>query len=519
MKMLRAAWIAALFLLATAISAFAGDVTLISRDGSIKITGTLLGFDGEFYRVDTEFGVLTVDGSGVNCDGPGCPTLGAYVAEFSISGPPEMGDVLLPALIEGFALNSGYALTREQIVGNGVRYRLFDKKVDREVARISIHLTSTAEGFADLLGEEADMVLALREATANERELAREAGLGDLRSIRQYRVIARDALVPVVSPGNPVRRIRMQDLARIYSSKVQSWAELGGENAPITPHLTDPESGIGALFVSRVLERQGEQLSSRVALHGTITGLNESITHDPFGIGISTLSHSRQSDIVTLSGDCAFEVVPSGPSVKSGDYPLTVPMYLYLPGRRLPKLARDFLAYLRSDRAQFVIRRAGFVDQALTTVPIAEQGRRFANAITAAGNGTDLAELQRMVALMTGKERLTLTLRFRAGSAKLDTPSLASAGLLAAALESGNFDGKTLVFAGFSDGIGDASVNRRLSARRAAAAKAAVLAETEAFDPSRVTIETYGFGEALPMACDDSNWGRQVNRRVEIWVD
>jgi phosphate transport system substrate-binding protein len=26
------------------------------------------------------------------------------------------------------------------------------------------------------------------------------------------------------------------------------------------------------------------------------------------------------------------------------------------------------------------------------------------------------------------------------------------------------------------------------------------------------------FGEAMPMACDDTAWGRQVNRRVEVWV-
>ena len=32
-------------------------------------------------------------------------------------------------------------------------------------------------------------------------------------------------------------------------------------------------------------------------------------------------------------------------------------------------------------------------------------------------------------------------------------------------------------------------------------------------------LETEAFGEALPMACDDSDWGRKVNRRVEVWVD
>jgi phosphate transport system substrate-binding protein len=36
--------------------------------------------------------------------------------------------------------------------------------------------------------------------------------------------------------------------------------------------------------------------------------------------------------------------------------------------------------------------------------------------------------------------------------------------------------------------------------------------------PKVVTVETEAFGEALPMGCDDTEWGRQMNRRVELWV-
>jgi phosphate transport system substrate-binding protein len=34
----------------------------------------------------------------------------------------------------------------------------------------------------------------------------------------------------------------------------------------------------------------------------------------------------------------------------------------------------------------------------------------------------------------------------------------------------------------------------------------------------RIGLELEAFGEAMPMACDDTAWGRQVNRRVEVWV-
>lgn len=519
MANLRAAVFAALVLSGICAPVRAEDVTLTSRDGSLEITGTLLGFDGEFYRVDTEFGILTVDGSGVDCDGPACPTLGSYVAEFALSGAQSMGEVLIPALIEGFALNSGYALTREEVAGVGPFYRLYDETGGKEAARITIRLTSSSEGFADLLGEQADIVLSLREVRSAEREMVREAGLGDLRGTRQFRVLARDALVPIVAPGNPVRRLDLAELADIFAGKITRWSEIGGEEAPITLHLTIPDTGIGALFRESVMAREGEALSDTVLVHGTIRGLTEAVMADPFGIGITTFSQAGQSDVVTLTGDCGFEVAASRASVKAGDYPLSTPMYLYLPGRRLPKLARDFLAYMRSTSAQQVIRRAGFVDQAFSEVPVRDQGERLSNAIRAAGPETPLEELQRMATLFDGKSRVALSFRFRGGSSALDTPSQANVALLAAALEAGAFDGRRLVFVGFSDGVGEGAVNTSLSKRRADAVRDAVLAETEVFDPSRVALETDGFGEALPMACDDTEWGRGVNRRVEIWVD
>lgn len=519
MQHLRAAVLAALFLFTAMATAQANDVTLTARDGSVEITGNLLGFDGEFYRVDTEFGVLTIDGSGVNCTGPACPSLGTFVARFSISGARSMGEVLIPSLIEGFALNTGFALTREDLPGTGLIYTLYDRTGDRIAAEITIRLTTSEEGFVDLVGEEADMVLSLREVSPAERNLARDAGLGDLRSPRQNRVIALDGLVPIVAPGNPIRRVTMNQLAGIFAGRITRWSELGGEDAPITTYLEDADSDYARSFTTRVLAPFDMALSGDVLHQATGRGVAVAVTDDPFGIGITRFTQPGLAEVVTVGGPCGFEVVAGQSSIKSGDYPLTAPLYLYLPARRLPKLARDFLAYLRSDSAQMVTRRAGFVDQALTEVPLDAQGGRLANAIRAAGPEVGLDELHRMMALFTDKRRLTLSFRFKDGSTALDARSLSNASLLAAALEAGDFDGRNIVFAGFSDGQGEAGQNLALAKRRAEAVMSAVLNEAEAFDRTAVTLTADAFGEALPMACDDTAWGRRVNRRVEIWID
>ena len=242
------------------------------------------------------------------------------------------------------------------------------------------------------------------------------------------------------------------------------------------------------------------------------------IPHHRHPLQARRLRRRHQARPLTLTGDCGFSLSVSRRTIKTEDYPLTAPMFLYLPARRLPKLARDFLAYSRSPAAQIVIRRAGFVDQSPERIALGAQGDRLANAIAVAGNEVPLEELQRMIATMRPMARLTTSFRFETGSSRPDAQSRANIDQLARALETGLYDARTLLFVGFSDGDGPADANRGIALKRARAVRDAVLAAAETAAAGRTRIEIDAFGEALPMACDDSDWGRQVNRRVEVWV-
>lgn len=512
-----AAIFAALSLFGGALGAMAQDVTLTSRDGAVELSGTLLGFDGEFYRIDTVYGELTVDGSGVLCDGPGCPSLTDYVAELDISGAAAMGDVLLPALIEAFALRSRLSAERET-TEHGMLYHLRDRDSGHEKGRFRIRLTGTDEGFADLLADEADMALSVREIRPDELRLGREAGLGDLSARGRARVLALDALVAVVAPDGPVERISIAELAQVFSGDITNWRELGGPDAPISLHLPDARLGLGQAVDDRLLAPAGLRRAADVTSHESDEALADALAADPFGIGIASLAAHGPTRILTLQGRCGRALAPVRRTIKTEDYPLTAPLFLYLPARRLPKLAREFLAFTRSDPAQIVIRRAGFVDQAPEEIPLDLQGARLANAIRAAGGEIGLGDLQAMLSRLWGFRRLTTSFRFEAGSVRLDAASRANVSALARALETGRHDGRRLLFAGFSDGEGPAAANRAISERRAQAVRDAILAAAETADQAQLGIEAAGFGEALPMACDDSAWGRTVNRRVEVWV-
>ena len=166
-----------------------------------------------------------------------------------------------------------------------------------------------------------------------------------------------------------------------------------------------------------------------------------------------------------------------------------------------------------------MIRQAGYVSQSITRTPLDDQGARLANAILSAGTEVSLADLQRLAMRMTGATRLSPTIRFSGGSSTFDTPSRSAISRLARAIELGMFDGRTVVFVGFSDGEGAASGNLTLSRNRAEAVRRAVLEAALAADLDRVSFRSTGFGEALPIACDDSAWGAAINRRVEVWLE
>ncbi|PIE15363.1 MAG: cell envelope biogenesis protein OmpA [Rhodobacterales bacterium] len=509
---------ALLFFLSWVGPAMAQDVVLTSRDGKVSIAGTLLSFDGEFYRLKSAYGAMTLEKTAVSCAGTGCPDLENYVAEITLAGARAIGQQLMPALLADFARQSGFEL--RQIIRDDLHfsYELRSPDAGKPVARFHFALSNTADGFARLIKGEANMVLASRAVTDKEIIAARKAGLGHLREARRQRIVGLDAVVALVAPNNPLGAISQADLARLFAGEISNWQQIGGPNAPVYLHLPAASLGIAQRFQQDVMEANQLELAADIARHQDAAALADTVAADPFAIGISRLSEIGNAKILRFRSDCGIGLQASARSVKTEDYPLTAPLFLYLPAYRLPKIGREFLSYLQDPSAQHVVRAAGFVDQRVEEIALTDQGARFAHAIAAAGPETDLAELQRMVTrLQTGK-RLSLTFRFQPGSSRLDAQSKANVVLLARLLEAGRYDGRELLFVGFSDGKGPAKVNRKIAQKRAAAVRAAVQKAAKTLRPQQLSLQLAAFGEAMPMACDDSPWGRQVNRRVEVWV-
>jgi phosphate transport system substrate-binding protein len=507
---------AAFSLASTVNPALAQDVELRSFDGTVELEGNLIAYDGAYYQIDTIYGPLTISAEGVSCAGPGCPDLTSFVAEAYIAGAATVAEGLLPDLLAAFAMQQDMDLTRADD-GDTIIYTLV-RSDQQPAARFYVRPGTTDEGFLALLNGDVDIALSLREPNEPERLAARDQAPEDPPLTRRVRVLALDALVPIVSRDNPLPALAMSDLARLFSGEIDNWAALGGPDAPVGLHLLASGLGPAQDFASRVLTTTDQQLAPGIVRHDSAAELARAVARDAFSVGISTRSTAGAARALPLTGPCGFSQSATADAIKSEDYPFTAPVYLYLAPYRLPQLVRQFLDFTENATAERIVQSAGYVNQSLTRTPLGLQGERLSNAIRNTGGDVSLEALQTMVTRLERSERLSPTFRFADGAAEMDTQSRAAARRLATAIEAGFFDGRTLLFAGFSDSAGSSQINTRLAQRRAEAVLEAVRAATDSID-ARVTLRAEAFGEALPMACEDTAWGRAVNRRVEVWVE
>lgn len=481
----------------------AQTVTFTSQDNSIVVSGRFVAFDGDIVTLDTDRGAMSFRSDGMTCSGETCPDFDGYVPQLHIAGPARVVDALLPALIEVYANDRAWQSRRmadRYEVGPlgetpALVFKLNAMSIDDAIQR-----------FVDL---DVDAVLSTRELRPSEVEAARLAGLGRVDRARQARIVALDALVPVNSGRGDRTSISVSDLVAALSMPVPA--------EPVV--LTHEIQGLLQGFEDRFMRPSAASVSDDVTRLDSLGEATDALLKSDDGLSLFPFGQVGRSHPLALDGACGLTSEATYLTLKTEDYPLTFPVYLNLPERRQHPEIDTFLNWIRSGAAQSVIRRSGFVDLGPVEIPVSAQGDRLANAISNAGPEVTLGELQRMVRVLGSKVRMSSTFRFEPGSTRLDGQSRSNVMQLAQSIRDGRFVGSRLMFVGFSDGRGPALANRDLSSARAEAVRRAVEAALGGDIPWGVTLTTEAFGEALPMACDDSVWGQQTNRRVELWVE
>ncbi len=505
--------------------AAADEVTLQMTGSQVVFTGELLGFDENSYTVALEnLGTLRLARNKFDCVGGACPGAApAQVAalsagpDFGIHGSNTIGARLMPALIEGYAETIGAKVVKR--VGDNpeeIRMELFASD-GKKLSVVDLRSHGSGTSFPALARGEAQIGMSSRPIKEKELTFMDLAGFLGMSAPGREHILALDGLLVIVAPANPLTSIASADLARVFAGEITDWAELGLAPGRINLYARDDKSGTYDTFNSLVLKPARRKISGEARRFESNAELSDAVAGDPLGIGFTGIAYQRNAKSLAIASGCGIVQKPSTFAVKTEEYPLSRRLFLYTTPNLAAPYGKQLLEYALSEDAQDIIVDVGFIDQTADRLPFSQQGDRLAAALGATSDSFNMEMMRNATSSLSTAERLSTTFRFRSGSSELDNKALQDIGRLARLMDRETARGRQVLLVGFADSAGPFDENQRLSLARARTVRSALQA-VSGQDLSRRQLQVLGFSEIMPVACNNSERGRALNRRVEVWL-
>lgn len=227
--------------------------------------------------------------------------------------------------------------------------------------RISVNGGGSGTGIAALINGTVDIANASREMKEEEINSAKARGINPVQH-----VVARDAIAVVVNPENPIDQLTFQQIADIFTGKVTSWKELGGEDRPIVVLSRESNSGTYVFFLENVVRAGAGDphalFSPDTLLLLSSEVISREIEQNPNTIGYDGLGYvtSGQKTIAVAETPGKPFVEPSIQTVNEGLYPIARPLYMYTNGEPTGAI-KAYLDWILTDEGQALVREVGFV--------------------------------------------------------------------------------------------------------------------------------------------------------------
>lgn len=413
---------------------------------------------------------------------------------FRVHGSNTIGEKLAPRLIEAYLMSQGANNVHTDVSPTAPNEKIISGEINGHVEYIELHAHGSGTAFSDLLKDETDMGMSSRRIKDKEREDL-IAKTGDLTLPGSEHILGLDGLAIITSPSNSVSSLSIDQLVGIFSGEITNWSQLGGKDLPIKIYARDDKSGTWDSFKALVLDSHKAKLSESAVRVESSSELSDSVAREMGAIGFIGLPYVRHAKLLAISSsDKNKAIMPTHFTVGTEDYPLARRLFFYTPQVNPNIEAQEFVHFVITERGQSIVEDVGFVSQNI------KLGKPFDNDFYP----TDMRELT------ARSERLSINFRFKSGSDELDTKSLNDLDRVARYVEV-NAPKRVQLF-GFSDSEGDAGKGKELSERRAK------VVEQQLIQRGIYPLVAKGMGDAAPLAASNSEEGKNINRRVEVWI-
>lgn len=480
------------------------------------VVGSLVSFEDGVYEVRTRAGTVGLPVSQVQWielawmeHPPTALPSGRPLAPGSvrIAGADAMAALYMPAIIDAYSGGGG---GRDPLWSRSsqARMRTFSATVQGRQGKFVAEVRSTdiTQALQALGNGQVDIALMSRRMVPEEARYLAERGRGNMLSPQQEFELTSSAVAVIVHPSNPVKALRPEQVAAIFSGRVRNWSEVGGSGRRIQVRAPPEGAGVLDIFRREILgDVEVLPTAERVISDAEMA---ESVSVDTAAIGLVEYGSIGNAAALALIDTCDRPIALTNFNIQTREYPLSTTLYLYTSSKP-PPTAREFLDFATSMSGQLALQQGRLpsalpivrpIDEPLLRTPAAQQWSTSARTVA--------AHVENFIA---SASRASVAIRFDTGNLQVDAYGEREVNRLADLMK-GISPAPRLILLGFSDMEGDFPTSVRLSERRARLVGQKL---------KKLGIEAeraFGLGPLRPVACDGTPAGRARNRRVEAWL-
>lgn len=213
--------------------------------------------------------------------------------------------------------------------------------------RIDVQTGGSSRGIADAISGVADIGMASRNLADDEQEL-------------QPHQVAIDGIALIVHQDNPVDSLTREQVVGIYLDRINSWADVGGNDEEIV--VANKAEGRGTLEVFCNYFSLDHAAIKADVIVGENQQAIKTVAGNPLAIGYVSIgaaeyeaAHGTPIKLLAADG-----IPASRETVMSGEYPITRPLLLVTKGETNPP-AKAFLEFALSPDVDDLIEAQSFV--------------------------------------------------------------------------------------------------------------------------------------------------------------
>ena len=186
--------------------------------------------------------------------------------------------------------------------------------------------SGTHGAYENLIESKTDVIIASRDISRNEQELARNSGVEI-----ETEPLAIDALVFIVNPTNPVKNLSSDQVRKIYTGEITNWKEVGDVDHAITPYIRNADSGsqekMETLVMNGLTMIDGTYMPEIIGSQMASPYLQIEI--DEYGIGYTPFFYctAMVRDLLKVNMLSIDGVAPSKKSLSENTYPFVSSIY------------------------------------------------------------------------------------------------------------------------------------------------------------------------------------------------